>query len=267
MDKIARNLDLQTDYSGAFRGARSRGFTVIEVLVAIAVIGVLITIMLPTISLVQESARKVVCASNTRQIGIGLNMFAVDNRELMPPSVFLPTTTLGQRAQQGPRPELMDIVRTQRGQYPSRSWGHWDGIGLLYSMEYLNAPDIYYCPSHDGNYEAERYEGKWGVEGDTEIVSNYLFRGLGPNGEQRLYQIAPKAAILTDTLRSYEDLNHEFGFNVLHAGLSVTWTDDTGSESIQSLLSRGSDGGDKSDVIVQAWSQLDGGGSSPTPED
>jgi prepilin-type N-terminal cleavage/methylation domain-containing protein len=243
----------------------ARGFTVIEVLVSVAVIGVLVAIMLPTIALVQESARKVVCASNTRQIGIGLNLFAQDRDDTLPPSTFQPTTSLANgRAIQQSRPDLMDTVRigAESGHAPGE-WGRWDGIGLLYSLEYLNAPDIYYCPSHMGNHSAERYEQQWDVDATSEIIANYQFRGVGPDGQTKMYNIPARSAIVTDTLRSYEDLNHETGFNVLHAGLSVSWADGDGSQQIMDLLFRGSSDDDSGPIIVQqAWTHLDGGGTS-----
>jgi type II secretory pathway pseudopilin PulG len=258
VNKITRNLGMKKCNEPVVQRDRSCAFTVIEVLVAVAVIAILIAVMLPTISLVQESARKVVCASNTRQIGIGLNMFAGDNKEMLPPSVFLPSSRLAKRAAQQPRPELMDIVRTSSNEFGAGSWGsNWDGIGLLYSMEYLNAPGIYYCPSQRGTHAEAQYEDKWGIDGKAEIVSNFQFRGLGPNDEQRLYLIASKAAIVTDTMRSYEDLNHLTGFNVLQAGLSVSWSEGAGSQQIIDLLLRGGDD-DKSASTNRAWANLDG---------
>ncbi len=253
--------------------ATACGFTVIEVLVAVSVIAILIAVMLPSISLVQESARRMVCASNTRQIGLGLHMFSNDNRDLLPPSVYLPRTVLPNRAQAGPQPELMTTVRTgEQDGFAPRRWGQWDGIGLLYKMDYLSAaPDIYYCPSHQGTHSLERYQEDWDADGTSEIISNYQFRGVGPNDEQRLYRIRANAAILTDTMRSFEDLNHAKGFNVLQAGLSVAWSEGVGSQEVIQLLLRGNDeggngSGSKSNLILQAWSSLDGDEDSSKDE-
>jgi prepilin-type N-terminal cleavage/methylation domain-containing protein len=55
---------------------RKNAFTLIELLVVVAIIAVLVAILLPALNKARESARRTVCGSNLRQIGIGCIAYA-----------------------------------------------------------------------------------------------------------------------------------------------------------------------------------------------
>ncbi len=57
-----------------------RGFTLIEILVVVAIISLLAAIMFPAFGRVRASGRRTTCASNLKQIGMALNLYAQDNR-------------------------------------------------------------------------------------------------------------------------------------------------------------------------------------------
>jgi prepilin-type N-terminal cleavage/methylation domain-containing protein len=60
------------------------GFTLIELLVVIGVIALLVGILVPALASARESARRIKCVTNLRSIGLGLEMYLRDSRELLP---------------------------------------------------------------------------------------------------------------------------------------------------------------------------------------
>jgi len=70
------------------RSHHRTGFTLIEVLVAVAVIGILTALLLPAVQSARASARRVMCANQLRQLGLALHLYH-DSQLCYPPGSYV----------------------------------------------------------------------------------------------------------------------------------------------------------------------------------
>ena len=112
--------------------AKSRiggGFTLLELLVVVAVIALLLAILLPALSAASEAGRSIVCGNNMNQIGIGSYSYSEAN------DFWLPWTAFASRR---PANEEWWVTQVARG------------------MDDFE-PDIYSCPSDPVPYQIPVY--------------------------------------------------------------------------------------------------------------
>ncbi|HYE61000.1 MAG TPA: DUF1559 domain-containing protein [Phycisphaerales bacterium] len=227
------------------------GFSLIDILVSIAVIAVLIGMLLPKLSSVHESARRVSCQSNVRQIGVGVMTYANDYRGYIPPSIYLPESSTGMA------PQNMNTLRTDDGR--------WDGMGVLYSLEYTAAHKVFYCPSHKGEKPLNKYTGLFKNNPGGEILSNYHYRGEGPAGHgpggpttRNLDKIDPAySSLISDSMQLRSDYSHKVGANFFRADLSVHWYNDPGSNLRLELPETKEEADIQFEYVVELWNKFD----------
>jgi prepilin-type N-terminal cleavage/methylation domain-containing protein/prepilin-type processing-associated H-X9-DG protein len=106
-----------------FRG----GFTLIELLVVIAIIGTLIALLLPAVQKVRESAARIQCQNNLKQLGLACINYHDTTGAFPPGGAFLPGTNWS------------DI-----------DWSANKGTWLVYALPYFEEEPLYkQIPNHD----------------------------------------------------------------------------------------------------------------------
>ena len=116
------------------------GFTLLELLVVIVILGVLVALTAPLVAGVRVAANRSLCMSNQRQIGLALHLYANDNEGTFPPTMHSTSSWRKEESwvfQLAPYLSDVDEVRVCPSDEPERQKRILDGGFTSYALNDL----------------------------------------------------------------------------------------------------------------------------------
>ncbi len=140
-------------------------FTLIELLVVIAIIAILAAMLLPALSSARESAKMAQCASNMKQMGLALHLYASDQQDHFPNSPGKSGLAAGNNDCGGYLYYIKAFQNWGAG-YKNTWWNNQ-------LVDYVGNRNMMYCPSAEINpaTNMDDFNGAFGG-------SNYAYNGL-----------------------------------------------------------------------------------------
>ena len=155
------------------------GFSLIEVLVVIAILSLLIAVLLPALTQARHRARRAACSAHLHQVGVAIHLYAQDFRDTIP---------FGPKG----RPVTGSNFYTVTGNVTSLlslEDGDPVGLGLLLKHYLSHQPMVLFCPGADQPSEAK---GQLARVGTAQAQSDFYYRHASVallTGTPRLFHV------------------------------------------------------------------------------
>lgn len=200
------------------------GFTLVEVLIVLVIIGILTALLLPVFHNARESARATTCLGNLRQIHLAINLYAEDNNGLYPDAgIAGPFCTWIDRIEPYTKSRaIFDCPAFEKAGFPRDHNGCPGPRGDIPTTDesYFGSYDINNIP---GRYRAHRFTHPSStilvLDGDGGRASPGSRRDLCPDDSTLTIECLLRSGVDTRHARGGQD-----GANVLWADGHVKWT-------------------------------------------
>ena len=269
---------------------KRQGFTLIELLVVIAIIALLLAIIMPSLRMVKEQARKVICATHLKSIGQAIALYAQQENDELPMNFyqedpgrltmatpvacyFFGSYNDSLTDNSTPNERLKNMLGKD-----SIGGGAVKNLGYLVSANVIESlPEIFYCGSNKSDqYSFKAYGGKDGWPLGQESISKdnptsirisyqYLPQASGkkhpsladyPYAAYKLANANPNLSMAMDNIMN-PDMSHKMGgyvgVNILYSGGNVEFSRDSDNVIIENSPNRDGNYMDGSDAAAKGF--------------